>query len=360
MRELLRKFFFGTNGWTAGQYTLFRIALGLHLLIINIRGAQILAEFGMGVTVPLTMLGIGGSIIFVLGYFHRVSALVLAALWALYFGVIPYAPHRAEPLLVYILLAHIELRPEHVAPLSEFPQVSNSWKLPQPVYALIWMIAILFYTIIGASVLAGVTLDGVDYPIITALFLAAPLAILERFRRWVWLLMLAVAVYLAAALGGVVFALLVVQFFLFDPQWVPALRSSRPDTVFFDGGCGLCHRMVLFAIGEDRRGDSFQFAALGEETFRERVPEDARLRLPDSIVVLTPNNELTVKSAAVIRILKRLGGLWRVLAQILGVVPPFLRNWGYDLVARYRKLVFKKPEQVCPMVPADLQERFLP
>ena len=59
--------------------------------------------------------------------------------------------------------------------------------------------------------------------------------------------------------------------------------------VFYDGGCGLCHRAVRFAIAHDPDGARFRFASLDSEAFRRRVPEAARTGLPDSIVALTPD-----------------------------------------------------------------------
>ena len=91
--------------------------------------------------------------------------------------------------------------------------------------------------------------------------------------------------------------------------------------VFYDGACGLCHRTVRFAIARDRDGRHFRFAALGGEAFRRLVPEALRAGLPDSIVVLTPGGALLARSAAVIHILERIGGPWRLTGRVLALVP---------------------------------------
>ena len=75
------------------------------------------------------------------------------------------------------------------------------------------------------------------------------------------------------------------------------------STVFYDGGCGLCHRAVRFALAHDADGSRFRFASLQSEGFRRRVPAAARAGLPDSIVTLTPDGTLLVRSAAVIHVL---------------------------------------------------------
>jgi len=79
--------------------------------------------------------------------------------------------------------------------------------------------------------------------------------------------------------------------------------------VFYDGGCGLCHRAVRFALAHDADGSRFRFASLDSEGFRRRVPPAARAGLPDSIVALTPDGTLLVRSAAVLHVLERVGGL---------------------------------------------------
>jgi len=96
------------------------------------------------------------------------------------------------------------------------------------------------------------------------------------------------------------------------------------------------------------------------ETFSARVAEARRAGLPDSVVVLTRDGELLVRSAAFLHIFRRLGGGWRVLATFLSVVPRWLRDFVYDLVARIRYRVFGKREELCPIVPAGLRARFDP
>jgi len=128
--------------------------------------------------------------------------------------------------------------------------------------------------------------------------------------------------------------------------------------VFFDGACGLCHRTVRFAIARDRDGRHFSFAALGSEAFRRLVPEALRAGLPDSIVVLTADGKLLARSAAVIHILRRIGGPWRRLGGLLALVPQGIRDLGYDGIARVRHRLFRRPTDACPVTPPELRARF--
>jgi predicted DCC family thiol-disulfide oxidoreductase YuxK len=136
------------------------------------------------------------------------------------------------------------------------------------------------------------------------------------------------------------------------------VNAARRSMVFYDGACGLCHRTVRFAIARDRDGSRFRFAALGGEAFRRLVPEALRAGLPDSIVVLTPDGTLLARSAAVIHILERIGGLWRLTGGLIALVPQRIRDLGYDGIARVRYLLFRKPADACPVTPPELRARF--
>ena len=140
------------------------------------------------------------------------------------------------------------------------------------------------------------------------------------------------------------------------------MGSDAPaaEYLFYDGHCGLCHRAVKFVLRHDRSGAAFRFASLQGETFLARVAKERREGLPDSLVVLTRDGELLVRSAAFLYIFRRLGGRWRVLATVLSVAPRGLRDFVYDFVARIRYRVFGRREDLCPVVPAELQARFDP
>lgn len=128
--------------------------------------------------------------------------------------------------------------------------------------------------------------------------------------------------------------------------------------LFYDGGCGLCHRAVLFTLKRDGAG-VFRFAPLQGETLAELVPEAARAALPDSLVLREPDGRLRTRSSAVVGMLKRLGFFWKVLGALLWLVPRPLRDYGYDLVAKVRHRFFDKPAGACPVVPKALRDRFL-
>lgn len=128
--------------------------------------------------------------------------------------------------------------------------------------------------------------------------------------------------------------------------------------LFYDGGCGLCHGAVLFVLKRDKDA-VFRFAPLGGETFAAEVPDAARALLPDSLVLKEVDGRVLTRSSAVVVMLRHLGGFWRVVGDLLWILPRPLRNLGYDLVAKVRHRLFKQPEGACPLVPKELRGRFL-
>jgi predicted DCC family thiol-disulfide oxidoreductase YuxK len=130
--------------------------------------------------------------------------------------------------------------------------------------------------------------------------------------------------------------------------------------LFYDGHCSLCHWAVEFVVRRDRGQPPVRFAPLAGETFRRLVPPERRHSLPDSVVLLTPGGELLLRSEATRYLMRRAGPFWRLLAALSGVLPRRLRDTLYDFVARRRQRWFGRTEELCPVLPAGLAERFDP
>lgn len=130
------------------------------------------------------------------------------------------------------------------------------------------------------------------------------------------------------------------------------------DTIFYDGHCGLCHRWVRFTVMHDNEGH-FRFATRDTDHFRNSIAESIRATLPPTILVLTRDGKLLMRSDATIHILTTLGGPWTKYANLMKFFPRSLRDLGYRFIATIRHYIFKQPESVCPVVPEELRSRFL-
>ena len=128
--------------------------------------------------------------------------------------------------------------------------------------------------------------------------------------------------------------------------------------MLFDGVCNLCSASVQFIIRHDP-GERFHFAALqsraGQEVLERYGPGDRPI--PDS-VMLYESGRLYSRSTAALRIARRLRGWPRWLAPLGWMVPTFLRDRIYDLVARHRYRWFGRRQQCWLPTPA-LRRRFV-
>lgn len=125
--------------------------------------------------------------------------------------------------------------------------------------------------------------------------------------------------------------------------------------VLFDGVCNLCNSSVTFIIRHDPKG-LFRFAPLQSE-HGERLLKGFKERPKGDSVVLILDDQYFVKTSASLRIAVRLSGLWPLMGIFL-IIPAFLRNPVYDLIARYRYQWFGKRES-CMIPTPELRSRFL-
>jgi len=133
------------------------------------------------------------------------------------------------------------------------------------------------------------------------------------------------------------------------------MMQNNP-VVLFDGVCNLCNSSVQFLIRKDRQA-RLRFASLQSE-FGQAVLQ--KFNLPQNnfnSFVLLEGEKIYLRSSAALRITRYLGGFWRVF-QIFWIVPPFVRNALYDLIARNRYKWFGKKTE-CMMPRPELKERFL-
>jgi predicted DCC family thiol-disulfide oxidoreductase YuxK len=128
--------------------------------------------------------------------------------------------------------------------------------------------------------------------------------------------------------------------------------------LFFDGGCGLCHRTVRLLLRLDRNR-RLRFAPLGGEAFAALVPESERAAMPDSLVLHTTDGRLLLRSQAVAQALRIAGGAGAGLALFASALPRGLADRLYDALARRRHRLFERPAEACPVTPGPLRGLFL-
>jgi predicted DCC family thiol-disulfide oxidoreductase YuxK len=382
------------NGWTGGQYSIFRVVFAMyllgHFLRLPPRGADIplpslfpnvlaLSDSAVTVTVLLTA-GAVLTIFFGIGLYDRAAALGLWYVWSCLFGCNPLVSHSSLPLVGWLLPAHVFVPPAPYGSWAARGRVDpgGGWRMPPALFATAWVVLALFYASSGYTKLIspswrdGTALARVLVRPAWLLHLAtwtvialelgfAPLALVRRFRPWLWGLMLLTQLSLSAFsdFADLGLGMVMIHLFTWDPGWIRPLRAGT-ERLFYDGHCGLCQRSVRLILAEDATGSPFRFAPLQGETFQALLSPQERDALPLSLVVQTEKGTLLTRSSAVLHIMRRLGGVWRLLAGVLVLLPARLRNALYDGVARIRLHIFARPAEVCPLMTPQLRARFDP
>jgi predicted DCC family thiol-disulfide oxidoreductase YuxK len=131
---------------------------------------------------------------------------------------------------------------------------------------------------------------------------------------------------------------------------------TNDHLVIFDGVCNLCNGTINFIIRRDRK-KKFSFTTSQSGAGHDILKQHGLLSADQSTVVYVKNGVPYIKSKAVLNILKDLGYCWNFF-YILIVVPPFIRDFMYGIIARNRYRVFGKRES-CMVPDSELMDRFL-
>ena len=121
--------------------------------------------------------------------------------------------------------------------------------------------------------------------------------------------------------------------------------------IIFDGVCGLCNKSVDILIKIDRE-KRFKYTSLQGEYVKTLNIEPGL----DSIIFYD-DGSIYYKSTAILHILRSLGGIW-VFTNVLYIIPRVVRDFIYDVIAKYRYKIFGKMES-CRMPNDGEQELFL-
>lgn len=126
--------------------------------------------------------------------------------------------------------------------------------------------------------------------------------------------------------------------------------------ILFDGVCNFCNASINFVMDHDPKY-RFKFAALQSDFAREKLTK-AGLNTNDfDSVVLIEGDKVYTRSTAALRIARLLSGAWPLMYGFV-IVPPFIRNAIYDLVARNRYRWFGKSEN-CRLPSPEERARFV-
>ncbi|MBK9392143.1 MAG: DUF393 domain-containing protein [Bacteroidetes bacterium] len=113
-------------------------------------------------------------------------------------------------------------------------------------------------------------------------------------------------------------------------------------TVLFDDTCNLCDGLVKFIRKRDKIS-RFRFVPLQSEEGRNMLRSAGLPDTDSDTAVYLSDGRYFLRSSAVLHILKDLGSAWRILYVFI-IVPPFIRDPFYNLVAKNRYRIFGRKD----------------
>lgn len=275
------------NGWTGGQYALFRFALGaylsIHFLHLMFWGPEVFSDSGMlphAESSPLTMLfpnvlaifdapwmvtlflgcAAIASVSFALGVKDRPLAIGLWYVWACLLGRNPLISNPGLPYVGWMLLAHAALPslPGLFSKLGFGVRDREPWRMPHSIFTVAWILMAAGYSFSGwwkldspswidgsalwhvlnnPLVRPGVArefllalppgiLKGLTWSALGLELFFAPLALFRKARPWLWGAMLAMHLSLITLIdfADLSLGMVMLHCFTFNPMWIPARK----------------------------------------------------------------------------------------------------------------------------------------
>jgi predicted DCC family thiol-disulfide oxidoreductase YuxK len=135
-----------------------------------------------------------------------------------------------------------------------------------------------------------------------------------------------------------------------------AVIPENTSIILFDGICNFCNYWVNQILRQDKK-NRYRFASLQSEAGKKILAlHKINVEYTDS-VILIEDNKVYTQSTAVLKICKHLQGIY-VLAYAFIVIPKFIRDNVYDLIAKNRYRWFGKAES-CMIPTEEMKAKFI-
>lgn len=131
---------------------------------------------------------------------------------------------------------------------------------------------------------------------------------------------------------------------------------KNKSIILFDGVCNLCNTSVNFIIKHDKK-EHYLFASLQSDVAKEILLHFNKKNMRLNTIYLIEGNIIYEKSTAVLKISKKLNGSYPLIYGF-NIIPKFIRDWIYDIIAINRYKWFGKQE-TCRLPSEKTKKRFL-
>lgn len=129
--------------------------------------------------------------------------------------------------------------------------------------------------------------------------------------------------------------------------------------IFFDGVCNLCNGFIDYVINRNKSKNIY-YAALQSDIAAEKLKEYDNILIGpnyDTIYYYT-NNTLYTKSSAILYVCLELSNFHKIIARVLLLIPKFIRDACYNLIAKNRYRLLGKKE-TCRLPTESEKNQFL-
>jgi len=132
--------------------------------------------------------------------------------------------------------------------------------------------------------------------------------------------------------------------------------TKNSKIILFDGVCNFCNSSVNFIIDRDKK-DIFKFASLQSDFGQNKLKQFNLSSDNLSTLILISDNKYFTRSTAAIRIAKDLKFPYN-LSYAFIIIPPFIRNFFYDIISKNRYRWFGKRD-TCRIPSPKERDKFI-
>lgn len=126
-------------------------------------------------------------------------------------------------------------------------------------------------------------------------------------------------------------------------MYLRSMKSfAQKKIILFDGVCNLCNASVRFVLKHDKK-NQFLFASLQSDAASKLLLQLNEKNIPLDTVIFIDRGVVYKKSSAILHIVKHFNLFYKSLYLFI-IVPKFIRDALYDLVAKHRYQWFGKKD----------------
>ena len=115
---------------------------------------------------------------------------------------------------------------------------------------------------------------------------------------------------------------------------------EKKGIISYDGVCNLCNYAMRFII-KNGGARHYQFTSLQSDLGKQTIDAYGISEKAMSTVILFENEKIYLRSTAILRIIRKLKGPVKMLYVFI-LIPPFIRNFLYNVIATNRYKWFGK------------------